>query len=463
MVFNSWIFFAFFVVTYLAYLQLGRKGQNCLLLVASYFFYGFWDYRFLGLLFASTAIDFISGLLIEHEITNTRRRLYLSLSVIANLTILGFFKYFNFFQSSFVEFIASFGYVLPQHYLDIVLPVGISFYTFQSMSYVIDVYRRQLKASQNFFEFALFVSFYPQLVAGPIERAGHLLEQFLRDRIITSEKIRTGIWFITKGMFYKVFVADNLSRFVEAAFKADQVSGNLALIGIYSFAFQIYGDFAGYSLIARGISRLMGFELMVNFKEPYFALGPSDFWRRWHISLSTWLRDYLYIPLGGNRGSRFGTYSNLMLTMLLGGLWHGANYRFFLWGLYQGTVLLVFRLFKFEFKNRFLKILQCILFFQITCFGWLIFRCEKIGQIVQFPQAIFNGLDWNQEFRRDLAALLFIILPVILLDLIEEFVLRKRQLEMPLKYGSFLGIVCMYLLIFFFGARGGQPFIYFQF
>ena len=331
-----------------------------------------------------------------------RRKIFLFFSIAANLTLLGFFKYYNFFIESFIDFSNSvFGYNPNVWSLNIILPVGISFYTFQTMSYTIDVYRKELEASENFIDFATYVAFFPQLVAGPIERAKHLLPQFKKPRIIAKgQDFKDSLWLIFWGLFKKMVVADNMSQIVNNIFGPydnglSTLPDNawLTIIGILAFAFQIYGDFSGYTDIARGTAKLLGFDIMLNFNLPYFANSPSDFWRRWHISLSSWLRDYLYIPLGGNRKGNFNTYRNLFLTMLLGGLWHGAAWTFVIWGAYHGLILIIYRLGNIDKKiksfSKTAKLGMVIFMFVLTCIGWLIFRAQNTTTIILFAKSIF--------------------------------------------------------------------------
>ncbi len=331
-----------------------------------------------------------------------RQKIFLLLSILVNLSLLGFFKYYNFFIESFVDFSKSvFGYSPNIWSLNIILPVGISFYTFQTMSYTIDVFRKELDASTDFIEFATYVAFFPQLVAGPIERGKHLLPQFRKARTIAKNgDFRDSLWLIVWGLFKKMVVADNMASIVNNIF--GPYDGGLTtiphnalvtIIGILAFAFQIYGDFSGYTDIARGTAKLMGFDIMLNFNLPYFAISPSDFWRRWHISLSTWLRDYLYIPLGGNRKGTFSTYKNLFLTMLLGGLWHGAAWTFVIWGAYHGFILILYRLANIDKMiktySKLSKLGMIIFMFVLTCIGWLIFRAQNISTISLFLKSIF--------------------------------------------------------------------------
>lgn len=337
MTFNSLHFVAFFAVV-LSGVALLRKrllARNTFLLLASWYFYGVWDWRFLALLLGTQAFDYTFARLIErYPLGSGKRKWFVVGSCAVNLTVLGFFKYCNFFIDSAVSLAQSLGYGIHRPELNVILPIGISFYTFQSMSYVIDVYRGHLKAERHPLHYALFVAFFPQLVAGPIERATHLLPQIKAPTNMNWDNLCHGFWLVGLGMFKKVVLADNISPVTAGVFDRPDVYPHAweSIVGIYAFAIQIYCDFSAYSDIARGAARMMGFDLMRNFDLPYFAVNPSDFWRRWHISLSTWLRDYLYIPLGGNRGGWFKTYRNLFLTMLLGGLWHGATWLFVLWG-----------------------------------------------------------------------------------------------------------------------------------
>jgi D-alanyl-lipoteichoic acid acyltransferase DltB (MBOAT superfamily) len=341
--FNTTAFIVFFTCVLLIYRRVGHRAQNWLLLLGSYFFYGWWDWRFCGLLGASTVLDWALALAIERareKGTGAAKRA-IALSIVANLAILGFFKYFNFFVGSAEHLLRSVGYDGSLWTLRIVLPVGISFYTFQSMSYTIDVYRGELRASKSLSDFALYVSFFPQLVAGPIERATRLLPQVQQPRVVTRADWEEGLLLFGLGLFRKVAIADPAGSIADTYFAApgEHTTPQLAA-GVLLYALQIYNDFGGYSDMARGCARLLGFTLMRNFRHPYFAASFSDFWKRWHISLSSWLRDYLYIPLGGNRYGALRTRANLVATMLLGGLWHGANWTFVVWGALHGAYLI---------------------------------------------------------------------------------------------------------------------------
>lgn len=361
----------------------------------------------------STAVDYIAGYFIDTGSGAVRKRA-LIISLSTNLGLLGVFKYFGFFVDSAVLAAANLGLDIGHPSIHIVLPVGISFYTFQTMSYTIDIYRGKLKRASNIIDFALFVSFFPQLVAGPIERAKHLLPLLEHPRIVSYDEVYRGLFLILLGLMKKIAIADGLSGVVDVIYNTEAELTPLdVILSTYAFAFQILGDFSAYTDIARGTSKLFGIDLMKNFDAPYFARSPSDFWRRWHISLSTWLRDYLYIPLGGNRGSKFNTYRNLMITMVLGGLWHGAAWNFVLWGFYHGLLLGVFRFFQTEpdptatenggqphpalwrVALRHLVVgLSIIGFFQLTCIGWLLFRAESFSQIQHMLTTLASTDGW---------------------------------------------------------------------
>jgi len=467
MVFNSLHFAVFFLIVLTAYRLLPQRGQNWLLLGASYYFYAAWDWRFLGLLIASTLVDFFCALAIAASEDVRRRKLLLTLSLGFNLTLLGFFKYFNFFADSLHGLFALAGWQLDFFTLKVLLPIGISFYTFVTMSYVIDVYRRQIQPTRNFVDFAVFVAYFPHLVAGPILRATALLPQISHPRRISREQIRHGLWLIAWGFFQKIFVADNLAPLASHVFAADaHPAGVNVLLGTYAFAFQIYGDFAGYSNIARGTSKLMGIELIENFRFPYLVITPQAFWRNWHISLSTWLRDYLYIPLGGSRGSAWNTRRNLMLTMALGGLWHGAAWTFILWGLYQGLLLVLYRPFEpaFAALGRAGRAAAWVLMFHLTCYGWLIFRASSLRQLGELTQSLFTRFALGSiDVTTLLTPLLMYTTPLLAIHLLEaraDDVLVVPRLRIGLRYSIYAATL---YLIFLFGNFGGADFIYFQF
>ncbi len=472
MVFNSFHFVVFFVVVYALYRSVPHRQQNWLLLVASYYFYGSWDWRFLGLLGASTLVDYFVARYIARQEDGARRKAALIASLTFSLSMLGFFKYFNFFADSLQVMLRGIGVEADYVTLNILLPVGISFYTFITMSYVIDVYRRDIEPCRSLRDFALFVSYFPHLVAGPILRADALLPQIQQPRRIPASRIREGLWLILFGCFKKIFVADNLAHLADAAFNAPGPLGaGQVLVGTYAFAFQIYGDFSGYSDIARGTSLLMGIELNLNFRFPYFVRSSPEFWRHWHISLSTWLRDYLYIPLGGNRGGPSRTKINLAVTMVLGGLWHGAAWTYVLWGAYQGALLMLFRTGDEWLVRRpqqwlgspVARVVGTILMFHLTCYGWLIFRANSVEQIGQMTMSLVDASSGPPIPVGQLERLLFFGLPLLVLHGYEAWrddVMALPKLSAPVRYALCFSL---FYLTVFFGEFGGAQFIYFRF
>ena len=471
MLFNSLDFVFFFLLVYGLYLVLRRRGQNILLLLASLFFYGCWDYRFLALILTSITTDYFCALGIGAASTEALRKRYVALSAVINLGILFFFKYYGFFGDSLNRLLSLFGSGVNLNVLRFILPVGISFYTFQSMSYTVDVYRGHLKPTRNFADLALFVTFFPQLVAGPIERGSHLLPQVQRPRVVTHSYVREGAWLVLLGFYKKVVVADNLAVFVDEVFNAPAQAHGFAIpAALLAFAFQIYGDFAGYSDIARGTARLMGFDILYNFKMPYFAVNPSDFWRRWHISLSSWLRDYLYIPLGGNRHGTFMVYRNLLLTMFLGGLWHGAAWHYVFWGMYQGLILVIHRALLKPLERLWKlsrippaaeRLINTAFFFAVTCGGWLLFRVNQMSDIPILARNVFRPFAWNG--RVTLLTLLVYAAPLVLLDLAQE---RSRDMMVGKRWPAAARALCYaatLAAIFLSGAVEVREFIYFQF
>ncbi len=470
MLFNSLQFAVFFAVVYGLYRVLGHRWQNRMLLAASYLFYGAWNYKFLSLILLSTVVDYFCGLRMAAAGSRTARRRFLILSISTNLGILGFFKYFNFFADNAATMLLALGVPVNIGLLEIVLPVGISFYTFQTMSYTIDIYREKLKPERNFFDFALFVAYFPQLVAGPIERASRLLPQIKRPRRITTADTQEGVFLVLWGLFKKLVIADNLALIVNSGFgAAGSIASGDALIAVYAFAFQIYCDFSGYSDIARGVSRLLGIKLVLNFNLPYFATGPRDFWRRWHISLSQWLRDYLYIPLGGSRGGAGILAASLMLTMLLGGLWHGAQWTFVVWGGYHGLLLIVSRICAplterwAASGSQTVKFLQIVGTFHLVCLGWLIFRAESLAQVVQMIQTISAGTGLSTAGAQWLMHLIGfggLLLVVQLIQYMRDDLLILLRAPFALRW---VGQVALFYGFVLLGSPGGQAFIYFQF
>lgn len=481
MLFNSLQFAIFFFILYSLYVFLDHKWQNRLLLLASYIFYGAWDWRFLSLIFISTLLDYFCGLKIFESKDRNRQRLFLLLSVCGNLSILGFFKYYNFFAYNLQTLLSYFDITVAPHFLNIILPVGISFYTFQTMSYTIDIYKGQMQPTRKFPDFALFVAFFPQLIAGPIERAKHLLPQMLHKRKLTFEKFKEGAYLIFWGLFQKVFVADNLAKIVDPIFKPGaSVGGMIVLLGTYAFAFQVLCDFSGYSNIARGLGKCMGFDIMINFNLPYFATNPKEFWRRWHISLSTWLRDYVYIPLGGNRLGKLRTYLNIFTTMTLCGLWHGAAWTFIFWGVYQAILLIVHKILspflgmiKLPSNKITAGIWYCVrlfFFFNIMCIGMMIFRVQSMGQLYRMLNSMLFNISFTPEVLvvfKDILYLISFMLIVQIIQYRKQDVLAILKSPVWLKTAFVLVIIGLYIHNMIYGKyswiENGQEFIYFQF
>ncbi|PKA98761.1 LOW QUALITY PROTEIN: D-alanyl-lipoteichoic acid acyltransferase DltB (MBOAT superfamily) [Flavobacteriaceae bacterium MAR_2009_75] len=473
MLFNSIEFLLFLPTVFLLYWFFfagSLRLQNVLILVSSYVFYGWWDYRFLLLIFLSTIVDYIIGQSIDSAESKASRRSLLYVSMIFNLGVLGFFKYFNFFIDSWVELLDSFGYKVENTFtLQIILPVGISFYTFQTMSYTIDVYRRNLKPTKDFISFASFVSFFPQLVAGPIERATNLLPQILSKRQFYSDIAIQGLRLIVWGMFKKVVIADSLAPVVDNIFSNYQdFDGGTLFFGAIFFAFQIYCDFSGYSDIAIGVSKLFGFELMSNFKFPYFSRDIGEFWRRWHISLSTWFRDYLYIPLGGSRGGEWVSLRNIFVIFLVSGFWHGANWTFIIWGLIHA--LLYVPSFILSTNRRFVssvvaeknnipsvrELWQMGSNFFFVTLAWVFFRSESTVMAWDYLKRIFLDFSYHISFKD---YLFFYILPFVIV----EWFLRKDERLSNVNKFVWLVLTLVFLVLIFAKFGTQQSFIYFQF
>jgi len=482
MLFNSLDFVIFLPIVFLLYWFVAGKHlgfQNALVVLASYVFYGWWDWRFLSLIIFSTVVDYSIGLRLSKQQDARHRKLLLWGSILVNLGLLGFFKYYNFFLDNFVAAFSFFGQEISAKSLHIILPVGISFYTFQTLSYTIDVYRRRLVPTKNFFAFAAFVSFFPQLVAGPIERASNLLPQFYTKRTFDYAKAVDGMRQILWGLFKKVVIADNCAEFANQIFtNYETLNGSTLVLGAIFFTFQIYGDFSGYSDIAIGVSRLFGFDLKQNFAFPYFSRDIAEFWRRWHISLSTWFRDYLYIPLGGSRGSTLLKIRNTFIIFLVSGFWHGANWTFIVWG---GINAMLFLPLLLTEQNRhhldivavdsnfpsFKEFLSIVSTFSLTVIAWIFFRAENINHAMAYISGIFSySILEIPSFRAMGQALITIILTVIFV-LIEW---RGRSCQYGLgfiaevksrfiRYGTYL--VISLIILFFMGNP--QTFIYFQF
>jgi len=477
MYFNSLEFFIFLPIVFVLYWFVTNKKlnyQNALIVLASYVFYGWWDWRFLSLIVFSSLVDFSIGLLLKKEENLFKKKFYLWASILVNVGFLAFFKYCNFFIESFVDSFSFFGKDLQVNTLNIVLPVGISFYTFQTLSYTIDVYNKKLQPTNNIISFLAFVSFFPQLVAGPIERATNLLPQFYKKRTFSYANAVNGLRQAIWGLFKKIVIADNCAKYANIIFNnSDDYSGSTLLLGAFLFSFQIYGDFSGYSDIAIGISRLFGFDLKRNFAFPYFSRDIAEFWRRWHISLSTWFRDYIYIPLGGSRGGTWMKIKNTFIIFLVSGFWHGANWTFVIWGFLNALYFLPIMLTN---KNRIntnivaegkhlpniKEFLQMFFTFFITIIAWVFFRANSVGHAFSF----LNGILSKTLFSIPEVFPLTILILVVVFVFVEwfgrygEYAIDKiDHIYKPLRWGMYFLLI---VLMFRFAGEE-QAFIYFQF
>ena len=469
MLFNSFDFFLFLLFVFAIFWLLPNNKKWVLLLISSYVFYMYWNPIYILLLLLTTIIDFYISLYLTSSDNPKRSRKGIVLSLILGLAILFSFKYIGFFLLISQQVLALIGidYVIPE--MNILLPMGISFYTFQSISYAIDVYRKDIKPERNFFYFSLYITYFPQLVAGPIERASQLLPQLKKKQFnFTSNHLKIGIFYIVWGLFLKVVIADNAAFIVDSIFDnlEEKTGGNLAY-GALLFTFQIYTDFAGYSFMAIGISKLFDIQLMANFNSPFLSESVSDFWKRWHISLSNWVRDYIYIPLGGNRKGAYRTYINLFIAFIIIGIWHGASYNFIIWGFLHGLVMVFERVFKLNITARFslIRILKTVSTFLIITFIFISFRIENVHQLYTIYGRIFT-LDW-----RDFLFFLsdnrynFVFLGIFILLMVELY-LKKRPLATLTKIPQYIFypfcILLFFSIVFLGRAEGGQ-FIYFQF
>jgi alginate O-acetyltransferase complex protein AlgI len=478
MLFNTWQFWAFLAVVLPVYWALPFRWQNRFLIVASYYFYACWNWKFLPLIAGSTLMDYLLGMAVARAPSRTARRRLVAISVVVNLALLGFFKYYGFFAREASGFFARMGFPLALPIWSIVLPVGISFYTFQSMSYVIDIARGVSEPADNFWDFALYVCFFPHLVAGPIMRSGNsvngkgLLKQLQAARFYRDGDFQEGLYHVVLGLFKKVVIGDNMATFVNVIFRTPpgRLTGPECLAGVYAFALQIYADFSGYSSIAQGVAKWMGIDLMVNFRRPYLAVNPSDFWRRWHISLSTWLRDYVYISAGGNRGGEFTTYRNLMLAMVLGGIWHGANWTFVAWGVFHGVLLCGYRVFDRAGRDKTIQsyswyegAVRAFVLFQLVCVGWLVFRADSMTQAGHMLGRIVTNFDVTPLARVVAESMIFYAAP---LFLFEAWLERSGDFMALLREGwtrrAAVYSYCLVMLVFFPPATAHE-FIYFQF
>ena len=474
MLFNSIEFLLFLPVVFVLYwfvFNRKLKYQNLLILLSSYIFYGWWDYRFLSLILLSTIVDYFIGLRISNQASLKNKRILLWYSVLFNLGVLGFFKYYNFFIDSWINLFSSVGYDIKSVWtLNIILPVGISFYTFQTMSYTIDIYKGKLKPTKDFISFASFVSFFPQLVAGPIERASNLLPQILKKRVFKYEQGVQGLRLILWGMFKKVVIADSLAPVVNDIFgNYQEFGGGTLWLGAIYFAFQIYCDFSGYSDIAIGTSKLFGFELMSNFKFPYFSRNIGEFWRRWHISLSTWFRDYLYIPLGGSQKGKWKSIRNVFIIFVVSGFWHGANWTFIFWGLFHAMLFLPSFIFNTNRKyttsiiaqNTLLpspkELIQVITTFLLVTIGWVLFRSETIIDAFNYLNKMIVEINIPKSNRA--------VIPYVIILIILDFIIRKNERLKPSFLSHYIYIDSIYLIsiVYYFNKNSLSEFIYFAF
>jgi len=478
MLFNTSTFFVFLILTFLFYwkaAQYSKKTSQLILLIASYIFYGWWDWRFLILIIVSSAADFLIGRSLFNKEKAKPRKLLLLTSLIINLGILFFFKYFNFFIDSFLA-LTGIDAKNSWSSINIILPVGISFYTFQTLSYTIDIYRRKIQPTQSALTFFTFVAFFPQLVAGPIERAKHLIPQFEQKTVFSYKQATSGLKLMLWGLFKKIVIADQLAKIVNIVFAQPEQYGSWAIIlGTFLFAYQIYCDFSGYSDIAIGTARLFGIELMTNFKTPYLSRSFREFWQRWHISLSTWFRDYVYIPLGGNRGNSVFWMRNIMITFIVSGLWHGANVTFLIWGALHGLLLIVERYITPTniSLNKLKRFFGWLTTYIVVGLSWLPFRAESFQHLQTLVKNISHSTSESQLLQfiyntgqfTDAGKVLLFIFPVFLFS---EFLMKEKSFDefisgfsRPIQIGVYYLII---IVILFFGVLNSAPeFIYFQF
>lgn len=484
MLFNSLNFAIFLPIVFFLYWFVAFKNlrtQNALLLVSSYFFYACWDWRFLLLLFFSTFLDYFTGLKMAEAASNNLKRFWFWLSISINLGFLGVFKYYDFFAQSFAEASSMIGLQLSPLMLNIILPVGISFYTFHGLSYVIDIYNDKIKPEKNFVDYAVFVSFFPLLVAGPIERATHLLPQIKTKRTFNYSKAVDGLRQILWGLFKKIVIADSCAKFANEIFlHQNEYSGSTLVLGALFFTLQIYCDFSGYSDIALGTARLFGIELLRNFAFPYFSRDIAEFWRRWHISLSTWFRDYLYIPLGGSKGGDWMRIRNTFIIFLVSGFWHGANWTFIIWGLLNALYIMPSILLKTNRTNldtvaqgrffpSFKEFLSMTFTFGLTVFAWIFFRSESVTAAINFIDKIASESLLNVPYFSGIGTSIPVFMFLFFFLLIEwigrekQFALQTLGLQwaLPIRWAFYIFLV---LSIYYFSCLGSnQEFIYFQF
>lgn len=477
MLFNSLSFLFFLPIVFSIYWILNGKGvrfQNILLLLASYYFYACWDWRFLFLLIFSTLLDYYTGIKMTDAENKHIKKVWFWISISVNLGFLAVFKYYNFFAKSFAETLSYFGLHANPLTLNVILPVGISFYTFHGLSYVIDIYKDRIKAEKNFIDYSVFVSFFPLLVAGPIERATHLLPQIQKKRIFDSKFAIDGLKQIAWGLFKKIVIADQCAQYANQIFNnSNEYSGSTLVLGALFFTFQIYGDFSGYSDIAIGVAKLFGIDLLRNFAFPYFSRDIAEFWRRWHISLSTWFRDYLYIPLGGSKGGIWMKIRNTFIIFLVSGFWHGANWTFIIWGFLNALYIMPSIILNTNRVNltiaasgkylpSFKELISIVFTFSLTVFAWIFFRAENIGHAFSYISGIFSSSFFT--IPTVLPKSLFYILMIFL---VVEWIGREHQYAIAnLKYPAIVRWLFYYsiiLTVFYFSGGPVQEFIYFQF
>lgn len=478
MFFNSLQYLFFLPLVFTVYWAVNKRSlklQNLLLLAASYYFYACWDWRFLFLLMFSTGLDYFTGLQMHNGQNQSRKKFWFWLSVIINLGFLGVFKYYNFFAESFAGLLSSFGFKSNLWTLQVILPVGISFYTFHGLSYVIDIYNNKIKPEKNIVDYSLFVSYFPLLVAGPIERATHLLPQIKRKRKFDYNKAMDGFYQILWGLFKKIVIADSCATYANDIFDNYQSMNSFSLIlGAVYFAFQIYGDFSGYSDIALGTSKLLGIDLLRNFNFPYFSRDIAEFWRRWHISLSSWFRDYLYIPLGGSKGRLWNKIRNTFIIFLVSGFWHGANWTFIIWGLLNALYFLPLLIAQRNRNNMEIvakgklmpslkDFINILLTFTLTTFAWIFFRAKSVSQAFAYIENIFRfnfkgGIQYLSNDRYSVELFLLMLFFIV----VEWF---SREKEHPIfgKAKTLKAFVIILMIIVFGAYSEASEFIYFQF
>jgi alginate O-acetyltransferase complex protein AlgI len=463
-------FLILFAITCLLYFSLRREGQNVVVLIAGLVFYGWWDWRFLFLILVTTAADYVCAIRIHQSDSPRRRKIWLATALTINLGTLAVFKYLDFLIQSASDAIRFLGATPDLRLLHLVLPLGISFYTFHALSYAVDVYRGRTGPERNYLTYLSFVMFFPLLVAGPIERAWHLIPQFKIDRVITAAKIRSGLLLCASGFVKKIVFADNVAVIANYGFENTSGSGALHLIAIYAFAVQIYCDFSAYSDIAQGTARILGFEVFQNFNLPYLTTNPREFWRAWHISLSSWFRDYVYIPLGGNRGSRRQTLRNLAVTMLLCGLWHGAAWVFVLWGAFHGVLFAIYDVWSRTPVGQWVSArkgalahgIKCLVFFQCVCLGWLLFRADSVSQAINMLRSIAFNFAPDASAVNVLMKLALFAAPLLLVQVYQKRAGLAPWDRWRLEF-QVLAIVATVLFVTLMGAPNRTQFIYFQF